>query len=397
MNNCSESESRPTNAEVLLQHSRRLHRHRDKLLFLIFGLLSVGVFFIPTGFEEKVERRAVRCRGEVLHVDNTHVYQQGMVKQGDQTLELKLMDGPFKGRVVQANNPLLGQMDRDELFRPGETAFVVLTLDGEGNIQFVHPQGHYRLGWELFLLVAFGILLLAFGHWTGAKALLSFVFAGLVMWKILIPGLLRGWDPILLTLAVVGLLSAAIIFLVAGLSRRGLVAFLGAFLGLLTSCALAMFFTDRLHVNGATLPFSSTLLYSGYGHLNLARIFIAAVFLAASGAVMDLAVDVSASMHEVVRTHPGIGRLELMKSGINVGRAVVGTMTTTLLFAYSGGYVTLLMSFMARGVPVENTLNVVYVAPEILRILVGSFGLVTVAPFTALVGGLVMARAGEKG
>lgn len=78
-------------------------------------------------------------------------------------------------------------------------------------------------------------------------------------------------------------------------------------------------------------------------------------------------------------------------SGINVGRAVVGTMTTTLLLAYSGGYITLMMSFMARGVPLSNTLNMVYVAPEILRTLVGSFGLVTVAPFTALVGGLIMA------
>ena len=82
-----------------------------------------------------------------------------------------------------------------------------------------------------------------------------------------------------------------------------------------------------------------------------------------------------------------------MKSGVRVGRAVVGTMTTTLLLAYSGGYVTLLMAFMAQGVPLANFFNLIYVAAEVLKTIVGSFGLVTVAPFTALAGGFILVEA----
>lgn len=79
-------------------------------------------------------------------------------------------------------------------------------------------------------------------------------------------------------------------------------------------------------------------------------------------------------------------------SGIRVGRAAMGTMTTTLLLAYSGGYVALLMVFMAQGTPVDNILNYKYVSSEILDTLVGSFGLVTVAPFTAFTSGILLTK-----
>jgi uncharacterized membrane protein len=95
-------------------------------------------------------------------------------------------------------------------------------------------------------------------------------------------------------------------------------------------------------------------------------------------------------MHEVVSKREDISRLEAIGSGFRVGRAVVGTMTTTLLLAYSGGYITLLMAFMAQGVPLSNLFNLIYVAAEVLKTVVGSFGLVMVAPFTAIVGGFVL-------
>ena len=81
---------------------------------------------------------------------------------------------------------------------------------------------------------------------------------------------------------------------------------------------------------------------------------------------------------------------------MNVGRAAMGTMTTTLLLAYSGGYVTLLMVFMAQGTPVDHILNYKYVAAEVLDTVVGSFGLVTVAPFTALAAGIILTHKGKK-
>ena len=117
--------------------------------------------------------------------------------------------------------------------------------------------------------------------------------------------------------------------------------------------------------------------------------------IGASGAVMDLSVDITSAIYEVVEKRPDLNWKEAARSGVNVGRAAMGTMTTTLLFAYSGGYIALLMVFMAQGTPVDHILNYKYVAAELIHTVIGSFGLVTVAPFTALCGGLFLAGGRE--
>ena len=140
------------------------------------------------------------------------------------------------------------------------------------------------------------------------------------------------------------------------------------------------------------MPDSESLLYSGFQHLDLTAIFMSSIFIGASGAMMDLSVDITSAIYEVVEKKPDISWKEAAKSGMNVGRAAMGTMTTTLLLAYSGGYITLLMVFMAQGTPIDHILNYKYVSAEILDTVVGSFGLVTVAPFTALTAGILLTR-----
>ena len=99
------------------------------------------------------------------------------------------------------------------------------------------------------------------------------------------------------------------------------------------------------------MSYSESLLYSGYSQLNLTQIFMASIFIGASGAVMDLAVDITSAVNEVAEKRPDIGFREAVKSGFAVGRAALSTQTTTLLLAYSGGYIALLMVFMAQGTP----------------------------------------------
>jgi len=105
--------------------------------------------------------------------------------------------------------------------------------------------------------------------------------------------------------------------------------------------------------------------------------------------------DISAAMHEIMPQKPDVGLLEHIRSGLSVSRSVVGTMTMTLLLAYSGSYIILLMLFMGRGVPILSMINKNFVAAKIVNTIVGSFGLVTVAPFTAIAGGILY-RLGKK-
>lgn len=364
---------------------------RDILLILALLVASVALTSLPNPFRSKDHEHSMRVRAEVVAVDNTGVQQFGIVKQGDQVLTVEILRGRFRGRELPAVNVLIGKLELDKLFREGDRALVVLDLDPtSGEILFATVSDHYRINIEIILAALFAAALIGFGGWVGVKAALSFVFSGIVIWKVMLPGFLLGFDPILTALCVVVLLTAAVQFLIGGMNRTGVVAFAGAMAGVLVTACLALVFGRLFRVHGAVRPFSETLLYSGYPHLDLSRILFAGVFVASSGAVMDVAMDVAAAMREVRHNHPEISRGRLVRSGFAVGRAIIGTMTTTLLLAYSGGYTTLLMVFLAQGVPAANVFNLSYVSAEILHTLVGSFGLVLVAPFTAVFGGWLL-------
>lgn len=363
-------------------------KRKDIIFFIFVSILTTALYHLPTGFEVDNAPGEHRAKARVVSVDDSDVTQLGIVKVGDQELELKILNTPFKGQIVTANNALIGKLELDKFFVPGDTAFVVLETEDD-KINFTNVVDHYRLNVELALLTIFLVFLIIYAGFTGLKAILSFVFSGLMIWKILLPGFLKGYDPIILSLFVVALLTSVIIFLVGGISRKGLVAFMGSMAGIILTCSLALLFGKLFHIHGAVKPFSETLLYAGYPHLSLGRIFISGIFLASSGAVMDIAMDIAAAQAEIARKHPGISHLEILKSGLRVGRPVVGTMTTTLLLAYSGGYSSIMMVFIAQQVPAANMFNLTYIAAEMLHTLVGSFGLVTVAPLTALIGGMI--------
>jgi len=120
------------------------------------------------------------------------------------------------------------------------------------------------------------------------------------------------------------------------------------------------------------------------------------VILASSGAVMDLGMDIASGVEEVVIHNETLTAKQLTASGMRIGRSVVGTMTTTLLLAYSGGYITLLMMFAVQGNSLLEILNNPLVAAESVKTLIGSFSLVLVAPFTAIFSGILLHKKQEK-
>ena len=366
--------------------TQKKEKRREWVSLGVFMVVTLALLFWPGG---QVDDDGVRCKATVLSVDNDQVMQHGIIKTGFQRLELKVCNGDYKGTVVSATSNLMGKLELDTFYKAGDTVLVVLTVGAGGSILHVTPRDHYRLtGLWVLLALFFGLLLLTGGE-TGARALVSFVLTGAMIWRVLIPALLAGYSPLVVSFGVVMLLNFSVIFLVGGLNKLGLTAFCGATLGILTTCLIALATGKAIHLNGAVKPFSEALLYAGHADLSLSMIFIGGIFLASSGAVMDLAMDISASMAEVSRVDATLSPMALMQSGLRVGRSVLGTMTTTLLLAYSGGFTSLLMAMMAQNVPLSIMLNTPWVSSEIIHTLSGSIGLVTVAPFTAVCGAFI--------
>lgn len=355
-------------------------------------LLIIVLMLIPTGYEGKLTyQNADRVKAEVISADNSDITDNGLIRTGEQRCEVKILEGKFKGKITAAVNRLNGSLAQDKIFSQGDTAFIVVSYSND-KITAVTMTDHYRLDKEAFLAGMFLLLLILFAGKTGFRAIISFIATVLLMWKVLVPCMLKGWNPIWLSIGIVLLMTTIILSLIYGFNKRCLASVLGAFLGIAVTAVLGIVFTDMFKIHGAVMESSESLLYAGYQHLDLTSIFMASIFLGSSGAVMDLSVDICSAVYEIVQKKPDISAWEAIRSGFSVGRAACGSTTTTLLLAYSGSYIALLMVFMAQGTPIEFILNYKYVAAEIVHTIVGSFGLVTVAPLTAITSGFLLTR-----
>ncbi|MFW5981755.1 MAG: YibE/F family protein [Halanaerobiaceae bacterium] len=362
------------------------------LFSLIIFIIIIVLFIIPTGFDTYVTPDSQRSIVKVVEVDNSNIYTSGgFINLGKQICEVEVIWGEFKGTKALSNNDLTGRLEFDKIFEPGDKALAVIESKND-QIRFVNLVDHFRLDIIVILFSIFLLLLIIYAKWIGVRAIISFILTVLSIWKILIPEILRGTNPILVSMILIIFLTIIVILLVGGFSKKSLAAILGSLSGTVLTCLLAIIFSNSFNIHGAVLSFSESLLYAGYAHINLRDVLISVVFLASAGALMDLAMDIAASVNEVVEKKPDISTKEAVNSGFNVGRAVVGTMTTTLLFAYTSGYLALLMYFMAQGTPVVDMLNIRYISKEIMHTVVGSFGLVTVGPFTAIISGFLFTK-----
>jgi uncharacterized membrane protein len=375
-------------------------RKSEVIFSLIVFLITVSVAFFPAPQRYGRSASTLEARCTVLRTDEASVFQKGIFKMGEQRVKVLLLDGPDRGKTIEALNLLQGSIELEWFYKTGERALVGYTKNGATVIgaRMLEPLREKAI---IAIFIIFFLILLAFSGWTGIKAMLSFAFSMVVIWKLLLPlSLENKADPIILAIAVVALLCFVIIFLVAGFTKKGWGAFLGAFSGAVLTWVLPLVFGHWLKINGSTSEYSTALRFSGYESLDLLKLFFAAIILSASGAIMDIAMDIAAAMTEIKEKKPEIGRAELIRSGFTIGRAVIGTMSTTLLLAYSGGSMTMLMYLLSRGISVWRMLNMNYLASEILKTVAGSIGLILAAPLTAIVTGWIltprMVKRGER-
>lgn len=375
--------------------------HRTLAPTFLAAVILLVLIFLPTGFEGALTyQNADRVKARVLSTDESDIVDTGLIRTGEQRCTVLILGGMFEGQETQAVNRLSGSLSQDKIFAPGDTAFIAVSHSG-GEITAATMVDHYRIDKEGVLALIFLLLLVVFAGKTGLRAILSFAVTLLTMWKVLVPCLLKGYDPVAAAFLSVIFMNLVSLSLIYGWDRRCLASAVGAGLGIGVTALLGYVFTDALMIHGAVMESSESLLYVGLSNIDLTRIFIASVFIGSSGAIMDLSVDICSAVYEVTRKRPDISPKEAIFSGFAVGRAACGSTTTTLLLAYSGSYIALLMVFMAQGTPIEFILNYKYVSAEIVHTIVGSFGLITVAPLTAVSSGLLFARGtldtGKKG
>lgn len=367
--------------------------NRKEFVFIITLLIVLAILIIlPTGFQKQEYIFTEGVRAKVISVNNIGIHNSGIFKLGDQSALIEIETGSRKGEQIQANNMLTGSLSVDKIFQEGDKAWVLIGFDENNNINFANMIDHYRINNEILLIGVFAVVIIIFSGFTGVRTLLSFAFALLSIWKILIPAMLYGYNPLIVALIVGNILTIVTLLLVAGFSKKAYAAIISAITCSLATCLLAIIFGNLFNIHGAVMEGAESLLYAGFMNIDLTSILQAGIYLASSGAILDLAIDISSALEEIINNNPNITKTELMKSGLNIGRSVVGSQTTTLLLAYMGSYITVMMVYMAQGTPLMNILNSKPIAAEILHTFVGCIGLVLVSPLTSLICGSIFEK-----
>ena len=362
------------------------------IICAVMVVVCAALLMIPDAHQNqssKIPRERVR----IDTVDNTALYPVGIVYSGVQVCGVTVLDGQLAGRTAMASNYLNSALDKDKLFSAGDVAYAMVQAGGD--TVTVTLIDHYRAQTQLWLFIALAFALMIFGGMVGVGTLISLGASAIVIWKLLIPLLLNMVDPIIASLVTVLVLTGVIDLLVAGFTRRCAVAFLGSLAGTATTFVLALTLTGLLKLDGGDIPYVVPLLSQSAMMVDTRALFIGMMFIANSGALMDLSIDISVACEEIQHHCPTISRPVMLRSAFTVGRGVLGTMATTLLLAYSGNYLSMLMYFAGQGTPLLDIVNLKYISSQFLNTLVGSFGLVATAPFSALFASLIYTRRGK--
>ena len=213
-----------------------------------------------------------------------------------------------------------------------------------------------------------------------------------MIFGVLIPLAKAGYDPVMLAI-IIGIITAIFaITIIQGMNISSLTAITGTAGGLIIAAIIASLTIHLAGLTGLSTE-DSRLLSVYYPNLNYQGLFLAGIMIGALGAIMDVAVSISAGLIEIKKHKKRISAGELMTSGLNIGKDIMGSMMNTLIFAYVGASLTIIMLFYGSGTSLIEILNYGFISEEIARSLVGSFGLLATIPLTAVIGGVILSRA----
>lgn len=326
-------------------------------------------------------------KAEVMEIKNIAVEEseESMYFDGDtsaQEVKLRIFGGKFDGQEKTIENNLLFNPLAMK-FEEGDKVLVFIE-EYEGGEFSVYIQDFWRLPYLLGFVGLFILLLIIIGGKKGAKAVLGLGFSIIIIFEFLIPRILDGGNPVTLTLMIASIVTVVTLLLVGGLEKKTYAAMIGTIGGVAVAMVLAMLAGNIANLTGLASE-ESRLLYSNFPDINLKGLLFAGIMIGALGAVMDVGMSIASSISEIKKIHPKADFKKLVSAGFNVGRDILGTMTNTLIFAYVGVSLPLLLLFTELGESYLKFLNFEFIAEEIIRSMAGSIGLLAALPITALV------------
>jgi uncharacterized membrane protein len=202
----------------------------------------------------------------------------------------------------------------------------------------------------------------------------------------MLPLILRGVNPILVSVITAVLVTVVTIFLVAGINHKSISAIAGTSIGVIVAGVISYVVGNQASLSGLSAEEATMLMYIPQGiQFNFRHLLFAGIIMGALGAAMDVGISIASAIDEIHKANPRLSSRRLFRSGMNVGKDVMGTMVNTLILAYTGTSIPMLLLFMAYETELSKVFNLDVIATEIVRSLSGSIGLILTIPITAII------------
>ena len=314
---------------------------------------------------------------------------------GDQELEIQILSGDHKDEIMTVTNYMSALFNVD--VQQGDRIIVRIMTDENGSYYasvFNYDRGIVLGG---FLLIFF-ILLGALGGKKGLGALAGLLLTLGCIWFILIPCLLRGVPAIPVTIAVSAVAAAAGLIFLNGYSKKTFCAVCGCVGGVLVSGIAAAVVGSLSPMNGFNMQEAENLiLYGADQGLKVSGLLVCGVLISALGAVMDVALGIASSVWEMKEQNPDASVGSLFRSGMQIGKDAMGTMANTLILAFAGSSLNMLILVQTYNIPFLQLINTDSIALEVVQSVAGSIGILLTVPLVALISARLMAHRKRAG
>lgn len=317
--------------------------------------------------------------------------------RGSQSLNVVVLTGRYKGDIVMVNN-YLGPM-HEKLAEAGTVMTATITTTVSEN-SYQLALINYDYTWLLVIMLALFIAAVAIiGRWKGVMSLIGLAVTLVSIVFVLIPLWLKGYSAVPLTMGLCVFVTVICFTLLGGVCKKTLSAMIGTALGVLIAGVFSWICSVYAGVSGMTMSEAEWLLdesqYLGIS-LNVRGLFVAGILISALGAVMDVSMSISSAISELHEVNPSMGAKQLFRSGMNIGRDMIGTMTNTLILAFAGSSLNLMIIMFAAGMQPYQLFNNDDTIMEVIRAIAGSLGLVLTVPLTAIVSAMFTAGRGKR-
>ncbi len=356
--------------------------------FFIFLLFLLTPVFVFAQVELDETAQDVFFKAKVIEI----VKQQELdIGKGEeivqQNLLLQGLDGEFAGQEIEINNISEIEVLKDNVYQLSDKVVVAASYDHENNVSF-YITDYVRSGGLLWLMAIFVLVLLAVGRWKGLRSLLSLALSFIIIIKFILPKILAGADPVMITLLGSLVILLIIIYLTEGFCVRSHVAITSVLFSLSLAIFLSWLFIGLAKLTGIVSDEAMFLISTGGQSINFQGLLLAGIIIGFLGVLDDVIISQVASTEQLAKANESLSRKELFSRAYQIGISHISSMSNTLFLAYAGVSLPLLILFISGQSAFSNwgqIANNEIIATEIARALIGSVGLILAVPISTFI------------